>query len=159
MKKLFAILLMTCFSIVTFPSNAAFMHMDENTKQSQRALNPYEKLMVGKVWITTKALDQNGKMVRQDNEQVATYFGLAEYYPNGTFKMTTLDGKPKMQGDWSFSKSGSTRTLVAKDAAGKVLFTRTVENVKVKSNEYIYRVYPKQNNKKEYFDIVHKVKR
>lgn len=98
-------------------------------------------------------------MIRQDNEQVATYFGLAEYYPNGTFKMTTLDGKPKMQRDWSFSKNGSTRTLVAKDAAGKVFFIPTVENVKVKSNEYIYRVYPKQNNKKEYFDIVHKVKR
>lgn len=53
---------MTCFSIVIFPSNAAFMHMDKNTKQSQRApLSPYEKLMVGKVWIATKAVEQNDK--------------------------------------------------------------------------------------------------
>ncbi|MEX6066534.1 hypothetical protein [Providencia hangzhouensis] len=33
-------------------------------------------------------------------------FGLAEYYPDGTFNMTTFDGKPKMKGDWSFDENG-----------------------------------------------------
>lgn len=120
--------------------------------------NAHESIMVDKVWITTEALDQDKKNVDPANEQVANYFGIAEYYPNGTFKMMTLDGKPKMQGDWSFSKDGKTRSITAKNDKGDVLFTRVVENITVTPEEYTYRIYPKQDDKSAYFDIVHKVK-
>ncbi|MEY0604271.1 DUF4822 domain-containing protein, partial [Providencia huaxiensis] len=34
-----------------------------------------------------------------------------------------------------------------------------VENVTVTPEEYTYRIYPEQDNKDKYFDIVHKVKK
>ncbi|MEY2343997.1 DUF4822 domain-containing protein [Proteus mirabilis] len=46
--------------------------------------------MVEKVWVTTQAIDEKGNKVDANNPQVSNYFGLAEYYPNGTFIMFTL---------------------------------------------------------------------
>lgn len=46
-----------------------------------KKLNSYEDIMVGKVWVTTEALDQDNKQVDPANEQVANFFGLAEYFP------------------------------------------------------------------------------
>ncbi|EMI5489801.1 DUF4822 domain-containing protein [Providencia stuartii] len=126
---------------------------------AEKPLNAYENMMIDKVWVTTEALDQDNKKVDPANEQVANFFGLAEYYPNGSFKMTTLDGKPKMQGEWSFSDDGKSRSLTAKDDKGEVLFTRVVENVTVSPDEYTYRIYPTQDDKSKYVDIVHKVKK
>lgn len=126
--------------------------------ESQKELNDYEKIMTEKVWITTDAVDENGKKISADNPQVSNYFGLAEYYPNGTFIMFTPEGKQKMQGDWSISADGKTRTLVAKDTEGKVLFTRDVENITVQNDEYTYRIYPEAQNTNIYFDIIHHVK-
>ena len=69
--------------------------------------------------------------------------------------MYTPDQKPKMQGDWSFSEDGKQRVLVAKDATGKVLFERKVENVGLNADLYVYRIYPNAKNKKKYIDIYH----
>ncbi|QIQ21813.1 DUF4822 domain-containing protein [Zophobihabitans entericus] len=124
--------------------------------QAVQTLNQYEKIMVGPVWITTGALNQKGETVANTDQGVSNYFGVAEYFADHTFKMLSPDGKPKMQGDWSMSEDGKTRTLVAKDASGNILFTRTVENVKVTPEEYTYRIYPNADSKTEYFDIVHK---
>ncbi|MGI3462786.1 DUF4822 domain-containing protein [Providencia stuartii] len=123
-----------------------------------KKLNSYEDIMVGKVWVTTKALDQDNKQVDPANEQVANFFGLAEYFPDGTFKMMTPEGKPKMQGDWSFSDDGKSRSITAKNDKGEVLFTRVVENITVTPEEYTYRIYPTPDDKSKYVDIVHKVK-
>lgn len=129
------------------------------TTAAEKKVNDYEAVMIDKVWVTTKALDQDKKDVSPKDEQVANYFGLAEYYPNGTFKMTTLEGAPKMQGDWSFDAEGKTRSLTAKNDKGDVLFTRVVENITVTPDEYTYRIYPSQDDKSKYFDIVHEVKK
>lgn len=65
----------------------------------------------------------------------------------------------KMQGDWSMSDDGKIRTLVAKDTEGKTLFTRDVENITVKDDEYTYRIYPNADDRNVYFDIIHHVKK
>ncbi|MEQ4922215.1 DUF4822 domain-containing protein [Proteus hauseri] len=127
--------------------------------QNQKELNNYEKIMIEKVWVTTNAIDEKGNKISADNAQVSNYFGLAEYYPNGTFIMFTPEGKQKMQGDWSISAEGKTRTLTAKDTEGKVLFTRAVENITVKNDEYTYRIYPNSDDKSVYFDIIHQPKK
>lgn len=158
MKKLLVPTLLVLATAMTFNVQAASPAASQ-TEAAKNTLNPYETIMVDKVWETTGALDQDKKPVSADDKQVANFFGLAEYFPNGTFTMTTFEGKPKMKGDWSFSEDGETRSLTAKDDKGEVLFTRVVENVTVTPEEYTYRIYPEQDNKKQYFDIVHKVKK
>jgi len=148
----------TLSSMMAFTAQAATTTAAATTS-AEKKVNDYEAVMIDKVWVTTKALDQDKKDVSPKNEQVANFFGLAEYYPNGTFKMTTLEGAPKMQGDWSFDAEGKTRSLTAKNDKGDVLFTRVVENITVTPDEYTYRIYPSQDDKSKYFDIVHEVKK
>lgn len=149
----------TLSSMMAFTTQAATTTGAAATTSTEKKVNDYEAVMIDKVWVTTKALDQDKKDVSPKNEQVANFFGLAEYYPNGTFKMTTLEGTPKMQGDWSFDSEGKTRSLTAKNDKGDVLFTRVVENITVTPDEYTYRIYPSQDDKSKYFDIVHEVKK
>ncbi|TPW57283.1 DUF4822 domain-containing protein [Morganella morganii] len=127
------------------------------TATAQKAANTADYL-IGKTWVTTEALDQDGKAIPATDESVAGFFGLANYEKDGSVKMYTPEGKLKLQGDWSFSADGKTRTLTGKDDKGEVLFTRVVENIKVTPDEYIYRVYPKPDDKNHYADIVHKPK-
>ncbi|OBW94015.1 hypothetical protein QV06_02270 [Gallibacterium genomosp. 3] len=138
---------------------STFVPFTATAKSMGNGLNNYEQLMVGKVWETTEALDQNKMQIDAKDTKVANFFGLAEYYADGTFKITTFEGKPKLHGDWSFSDDGKTRSLTAKNDKGDVLFVRVVENVTVTSDEYTYRIYPEKDNKKVFFDIVHKVKK
>ncbi len=127
------------------------------TATAQKAANTADYL-IGKTWVTTEALDQDGKVISATDESVAGFFGLANYEKDGSVKMYTPEGKLKLQGDWSFSTDGKTRTLTGKNDKGEVLFTRVVENIKVTPDEYIYRVYPKPDDKSHYADIVHKPK-
>lgn len=159
MKKLLVPTLFAVVSTMSFGIQAATTQVTGQIQSAEHKLNAYEEIMVGKVWTTTEALDQDKKVVSADDKQVANFFGLAEYYPDGTFNMTTFDGKPKMKGDWSFDENGKNRSLTAKNDKGEVLFTRVVENVTVTPEEYTYRIYPEQDNKNKYFDIVHKVKK
>lgn len=159
MKKLLIPTMLAVVSTMSFNIYAASNTAETQKESIKNNLNSYEEIMVGKIWETTEALDQDKKVVSADDKQVANFFGLAEYYLNGTFNMTTFDGKPKMKGDWSFGEDGKTRSLTAKDNKGDVLFTRVVENVTVTPEEYTYRIYPEQENKSKYFDIVHKVKK
>lgn len=159
MKRLLVPTLFAVVSTMSFGIQAATAPAATQSQNAEHKLNAYEEIMVGKVWTTTEALDQNKKEVSADDKQVSNFFGLAEYYPDGTFNMTTFDGKPKMKGDWSFDENGKNRSLTAKNDQGEVLFTRVVENVTVTPEEYTYRIYPEQDNKDKYFDIVHKVKK
>ncbi|AUU01937.1 DUF4822 domain-containing protein [Morganella morganii subsp. morganii] len=127
------------------------------TATAQKTANTADYL-IGKTWVTTEALDQDGKAIPATDESVAGFFGLANYEKDGSVKMYTPEGKLKLQGDWSFSADGKTRTLTGKNDKGEVLFTRVVENIKVAPDEYIYRVYPKPDDKSHYADIVHKPK-
>ncbi|MCO7051840.1 DUF4822 domain-containing protein, partial [Proteus terrae] len=125
-KSLIAIsLLSASFSLFAAESSTSSTNIQtQGVIQAQKELNDYEKIMIEKVWVTTDAIDEKGNKTTADNAQVTNYFGLAEYYPNGTFIMFTPEGKQKMQGDWSISDDGKIRTLVAKDTEGKTLFTR-----------------------------------
>ncbi|MBT0452561.1 DUF4822 domain-containing protein [Morganella morganii subsp. morganii] len=127
------------------------------TATAQKTANTADYL-IGKTWVTTEALDQDGKAIPATDESVAGFFGQANYEKDGSVKMYTPEGKLKLQGDWSFSADGKTRTLTGKNDKGEVLFTRVVENIKVAPDEYIYRVYPKPDDKSHYADIVHKPK-
>ena len=160
-KSLIAIsLLSASFSLFFFENSTSSTNMEaQGVIQAQKELNNYEKLMIEKVWVTTDAIDEKGNKTDADNAQVSNYFGLAEYYPNGTFIMFTPEGKQKMQGDWSMSDDGKIRTLVAKDTEGKTLFTRDVENITIKNDEYTYRIYPNAEDRNTYFDIVHHIKK
>ncbi|MEQ4986801.1 DUF4822 domain-containing protein [Proteus vulgaris] len=160
-KSLIAIsLLSASFSLFAAENSTSSTNMEaQGVIQAQKELNNYEKLMIEKVWVTTDAIDEKGNKTDADNAQVSNYFGLAEYYPNGTFIMFTPEGKQKMQGDWSMSDDGKIRTLVAKDTEGKTLFTRDVENITIKNDEYTYRIYPNAEDRNTYFDIVHHIKK
>ncbi|MBG6037167.1 DUF4822 domain-containing protein [Proteus cibarius] len=160
-KSLIAIsLLSASFSLFATESSTSSTNIQtQSVIQAQKELNDYEKIMIEKVWVTTDAIDEKGNKTNADNAQVSNYFGLAEYYPNGTFIMFTPEGKQKMQGDWSISDDGKIRTLVAKDTEGKTLFTRDVENITIKNDEYTYRIYPNADDRNTYFDIIHHVKK
>ena len=149
MKYMFCLFL-ACF---IFAANA---HAAGEKAPETVALNQFEQKMVGKVWITVNAVDQKGVDVPAVDEKVSAFFGKAEYYPDHTFKMTNLDGEPKMRGLWSMSEDGKTRTLTAQDESGNTQFTRTVENVTVSDGEYTYRIYPDAGNMGEYIDIIHR---
>ena len=112
--------------------------------------------MAGKVSPTADAVDQKDVSVPATDEEMAAFFGKAEYFPNHTFKMTALGGKPKMHGLWSISTDGKIRQLIVQDDLGKTRFVREVENMKVDDGEYAYRIYPNKENKAEHIDIVHK---
>ncbi|AYY80908.1 MULTISPECIES: DUF4822 domain-containing protein [Proteus] len=160
-KSLIAIsLLSASFSLFAAESSTSSANIQaQGVIQTQKELNDYEKVMIEKVWVTTDAIDEKGNKTTADNAQVSNYFGLAEYYPNGTFIMFTPEGKQKMQGDWSMSDDGKIRTLVAKDTEGKTLFTRDVENITINNDEYTYRIYPNAEDRNTYFDIVHHIKK
>lgn len=121
-----------------------------------RALNSYEELMVNKIWITTDAIDNKGESISPSDSRVNSFFGIAQYSKDGTFTLLTPQGAFKLSGDWSINNDGLTRTLVAKDKEGKILFTRDVQNVTLTEQEYTYRIYPDSSDKTVYFDIVHK---
>ena len=148
MKYIFSFLLAFILASTAFAAQKA--------PEANAPLNPHKQIMIGKVWATTDAVDQKGASVPADDEKVAAFFGIAEYFPDHTFKMTTLDGQPKMHGLWSMSADGKTRKLTVQDDSGNTRFTREVENVKVDKGEYTYRIYPNEGNKAEHIDIVHK---
>ncbi|MGO2746610.1 DUF4822 domain-containing protein [Microbacterium sp.] len=106
-------------------------------------------------WETTGAVDQDGNEIALTDEAVANFVGWAYYKTDGTFTMYNLDDSPKMQGDWTVSADGSERTLVAKDAAGEVLFERTVPITALTDEEFTYRVVPDETDPSTYYDIIH----
>jgi hypothetical protein len=112
-------------------------------------------VLASTAWETTGAKDATGKDVPLTSEQVKAFVGYAYFTTDGTFTMFNLDDSPKMQGDWSISPDGKKRTVIAKDASGKELFRRDVDIVTLTDKEFTYRVYPNEDDKKVYFDIIH----
>jgi hypothetical protein len=106
-------------------------------------------------WETTGAKDAEGADVPLTDARVKDFVGYAYFDDDGTFEMYNLDDSPKLQGDWTVSDDGKTRTIVAKDETGKELFTRDVDIRTLTDEEFTYRVYPAENDKTVYFDIVH----
>lgn len=113
------------------------------------------EILSATAWETTGAKDAEGADVPLTDARVKDFVGYAYFDDDGTFEMYNLDDSPKLQGDWTVSDDGKTRTIVAKDATGKELFTRDVDIRTLTAEEFTYRVYPDENDKAVYFDIVH----
>ncbi len=124
------------------------------TAPSFAASTPAETL-ASTPWETTSAVDQDGNPVALDHPGVANFVGWAYYSPSGTFTMYNLDDTPKMQGDWSVTPDGTSRTITAKNDAGETLFTRVVPITVLTGDEFTYRVIPDATEPGTYFDIVH----
>ncbi|WP_228412881.1 DUF4822 domain-containing protein [Chryseobacterium sp. G0162] len=106
-------------------------------------------------WKTTGAKDNSGANVALDNSAVAGYVGYSYFKANGTFKIFGLNDVLRSQGTWSISPDGKTRTLVALDANGNVLFTRTVEILVLNETTFTYRITPDANTPTVFYDIIH----
>ncbi|WP_110205673.1 DUF4822 domain-containing protein [Nocardioides daejeonensis] len=126
----------------------------DQSSQVAQAATPSD-ILAATPWETTSAVDQDGNEVSLDDENVNTFVGWAYFKADGTFTMYTLDDAPKMQGDWTVTEDGKTRSIVAKDEDGKVLFTRDSDIVTLTDAEFTYRVFPEEGDTSAYYDIVH----
>ena len=122
--------------------------------QEPKIMTPSE-ILSSTAWETTNAKNNKGENVSLTDANVANFVGFAYFKANGTFTMFNLDDSPKMKGDWSVTPDGKTRTIIAKNDAGEVLFTRVVDITVLTKQEFTYRIYPDNNDKSIYFDIIH----
>lgn len=106
-------------------------------------------------WKTTGAKDKSGTDVALDNASVAGYVGYSYFKANGTFKIFGLNNILRSQGTWAISPDGKTRTLVALDANGNVIFTRTVEILVLNETTFTYRITPDASQPTVFYDIIH----
>lgn len=118
---------------------------------AKEQLTPSQRLSA-QAWLTTAAKDQNAQNVALTDARAKNFVGYAYFKNDGTFKMYNLDDTPKMQGTWSVSEDGKTRTITAMNAEGKVFFTRVVDIVTLNAKEFTYRVKAQDGT---FVDIVH----
>jgi len=130
------------------------IHTPTNHQEPQNTLTP-SQILASTAWETTNAKNETGANVPLTDANVINFVGFAYFNINGTFTMYNLDDSPKMQGDWSVSADGSTRTIIAKNDAGETLFTRIVDITVLTTNEFTYRIYPNAENTSIYYDIIH----
>jgi len=134
--------------------DAGSQNASASASAEQKTATPSE-VLASTPWETTGAKDASGQDVALDDENVKNFVGWAYFDADGTFTMYNLDDSPKMQGDWTVDPGGEARTIVAKDADGKVLFTRKTDIVALTGDEFTYRVFPDEQDTSVYFDIVH----
>ena len=131
-----------------------FFYNCSNDDNNSTLLTP-SQVLASTPWETTGAKNQDGESVSLEDPNVINFVGFAYFDIDGTFTMFNLDDTPKMQGDWSVSPDGKTRTIVAKNDLGETLFTRIVDITVLTRNEFTYRIFPESNNPAIYFDIIH----
>ncbi len=151
MRDLKKIALVCCIAICTLL--IASCSKDEEVIQEPQ-LTPSE-ILASTAWETTNAKNNKGEDVALIDANVSSFVGFAYFKSDGTFTMFNLDDSPKMHGDWSVPADGKTRTIVAKNAAGETLFTRVVDITVLTKKEFTYRIYPNNEDKTVYFDIIH----
>lgn len=151
MRDLKKIALVCCIAIFTLLI-ASCSKDDEVIQEPQ--LTPSE-VLASTAWETTNAKNNKGEDVALTDPNVSNFVGFAYFKSDGTFTMFNLDDSPKMHGDWSVPADGKSRTIVAKNAAGETLFTRVVDITVLTKKEFTYRIYPNNEDKTVYFDIIH----
>jgi len=147
LKKMTMMLLVIIGSTLTFSCS-------KDDEKVEPQLTP-SQILASVSWETTNAKDNQGKDVVLTNSNVSNFVGFAYFKSDGTFAMYNLDNSPKMHGDWSVSADGKTRTIVAKNDAGVTLFTRVVDITVLTKKEFTYRIYPNNDDKTIFFDIIH----
>ncbi|HEX7757030.1 MAG TPA: DUF4822 domain-containing protein [Niabella sp.] len=136
---------------------ASILFFNSCTKDNSLAepvLTPAETL-ASTPWETTEAKNATGQSVPLNDANVSNFVGFAYFKSDSTFTMYNLDDSPKMKGNWWLSPDGTTRTIVARNDAGTVLFTRIVDIVALSAEVFTYRIYPDANDKTLYYDIIH----
>ncbi|TCM69142.1 uncharacterized protein DUF4822 [Acinetobacter calcoaceticus] len=113
------------------------------------------QILASTPWETTAAKNERGETVDLSNGNVINFVGYASFNDNAKFQMLNLDGSFKMQGNWSVSADGKTRTIDALNDQGAVLFSRVVDITVLNDKEFTYRIFPDAKDKKAYFDIIH----
>lgn len=141
--------------LVVFCTSLIFSCSDDDSSV-EPVLTPSE-LLASTPWETTNAKNNKNENVALTDPNVSNFVGFAYFKADGTFTMYNLNDTPKMHGDWSVSADGKTRTIVAKNDAGTVLFTRVVDITVLTKKEFTYRIYPNNDDKTIYFDIIHTV--
>ncbi|WP_241791015.1 DUF4822 domain-containing protein [Sphingobacterium rhinopitheci] len=126
-----------------------------NNKNDPAPEESPSQILASVSWQTTGARNEKGENVELTNENVIPTVGYAYFKSNGTFTIFSLDDAPRIQGDWSVTADGKTRTITAKNAAGGTLFTRDVEIIVLTRQEFTYRIYPNENDRSVYLDIIH----
>ncbi|WP_211168043.1 DUF4822 domain-containing protein [Brevibacterium sp. 'Marine'] len=116
------------------PSSAS-----EEMPAADRGTQPSDAL-ASTPWETTSATDTEGNEVGVEDVDVENYVGWAYFKTDRTFTMYNLDDSPKMQGDWTVSDDGKTRTIVSKDESGNEQFTRDSEIITLTDDDFTYRV-------------------
>lgn len=143
------------FALLFTLASTLIFSCSKDKKDMEPVLTPSETL-ASTPWETTNAKDNAGKDVALSNANVSNFVGFAYFKSDGTFTMYNLDNSPKMQGDWSVPEDGKTRTIVAKNpTTGATLFTRVVDITVLTKKEFTYRIYPNNDDKTIYFDIIH----
>lgn len=142
------------FMLIAALSTTLFFSCDKDDSDAEKTLTPSETL-ASTPWETTGAKDNTGQTVALTNANVSNFVGFAYFKTDGTFTMYNLDDSPKLKGDWSVSADGKTRTIVAKNDAGAVLFTRVVDITVLTRKEFTYRIYPNNSDRTIYYDIIH----
>ena len=145
--KLFSVLALLLLAIFSISCSN-----DNNDREPD--LTPSQTL-ASTPWLTTSSKNAAGANVDLKDPNVVNFVGYAYFKADGTFTMYNLDDSPKMHGDWSVTADGKTRTIVAKNDKGEILFTRVVDITVLTRSEFTYRVYPNANDKSVYFDIIH----
>ncbi|UNY98920.1 DUF4822 domain-containing protein [Zhouia spongiae] len=147
LKKLTTVFFMTL-------TGAVLLSCSNDDDSTTEKLTPSEKL-ASTAWETTGAVNNEGENIALTDPNVANFVGFAYFKTDGTFTMFNLDDSPKLQGDWSVSADGSTRTIIAKNDAGEELFTRVVDITVLTMEEFTYRIFPDSEDEGIYFDIIH----
>ncbi|TDS14001.1 DUF4822 domain-containing protein [Sphingobacterium paludis] len=148
LKNLSFILLSLIFTTLVFSCR-------KNREEVAPALTPSE-ILASTAWKTTGARNNAGENVPLTHPNVAGAVGYAYYTMNGTFVIYDLNDVLRIQGDWSVSADGRTRTLIAKNPETQdVLFTRVVDITVLTKQEFTYRLYPNNSDRTVYYDIIH----
>ncbi len=147
LKKVTAVLFLAVCNTLFFSCKK-----DKNAGPDQ--LTPSETL-ASTPWETTNAKNNKAENLALNDVNVSNFVGFAYFKADGTFTMYNLDDSPKMHGDWSVSADGKTRTVIAKNDTGAVQFTRIVDITVLTRQEFTYRIYPDNNDKTVYYDIIH----
>ncbi|EEI93762.1 hypothetical protein HMPREF0765_0615 [Sphingobacterium spiritivorum ATCC 33300] len=142
--------------VLTLVSTTLLFSCSDDDKEVTPVLTPSE-ILASTAWETTGAKNNKGENVVLTDANVAGAVGYAYYDIKGTFVIYDLKDVFRIQGDWSVSADGKTRTLVAKNPETQaVLFTRVVDILVLTTKEFTYRLYPNSTDRTVYYDIIHK---
>lgn len=121
----------------------------DDVKNESPVILSSSDILCSTAWQTSGAKNEAGETIALTDPSVANFLGYSYFQKNGNFAGFSPDNKPKMNGTWSISSNGKTRTLVTPT------FTRVVDITVLTEREFTYRIYPNPSDRTKYLDIIH----